>query len=105
MLPSALPLSLDLRSRLVDLCLEAGLTMFDSADMYSSGLAEEVLGVAIKGRREQVLISTKATFRVGPGPNDVGSSRHHLIKACEAMMVATVARTMSGSSSTRGASR
>src|SRR3954471_8986702 len=73
-------------TRLVDVCLEAGLNMFDSADMYSQGLAEEVLGVAIKGRREQVLISTKATFRVGPGPNDVGSSRHHLIRACEASL-------------------
>ena len=73
-------------TRLVDICLEAGLTMFDSADMYSDGLAEEVLGAAIKGRREQVIISTKATFRTGPGPNDVGSSRHHLIKACEASL-------------------
>ncbi len=73
-------------TRLVDLCLEAGVTMFDSADMYSEGLAEEVLGVAIKGRRDRVLISTKATFRTGPGPNDLGSSRHHLIKACEASL-------------------
>lgn len=70
-------------TRLVDLCLEAGLTMFDSADMYSEGKAEEVLGAAIKGRRDRVLISTKATFRMGKGPNDVGSSRHHLIAACE----------------------
>ncbi len=70
-------------TRLVDLCLEAGVTMFDSADMYSAGAAEEILGGAVKGRREQVIISTKATFRLGDGPNDVGSSRHHLIKACE----------------------
>src|SRR5580693_9122338 len=68
-------------TRLVDICLEAGLNMFDSADVYSQGLAEEILGQAIKGRRNQVLISTKGTFRMGPGPNDVGSSRFHLTKA------------------------
>ena len=70
-------------SRLVDICLDAGLTMFDSADVYSSGEAETVLGGAIKGRRDKVLISTKATFRSGAGPNDVGSSRFHLIEAVE----------------------
>jgi aryl-alcohol dehydrogenase-like predicted oxidoreductase len=69
--------------RLVDISLEAGLTLFDSADVYSDGLAEEILGEAIKGRRDQVLISTKATFRLGSGPNDVGSSRFHLIRAIE----------------------
>ena len=70
-------------TRLVDICLDAGLNMFDSADIYSDGLAEEVLGKAIAGRRDRVIISTKATFRAGKGPNDVGSSRHHLLKACE----------------------
>jgi len=70
-------------SRLVDICLDAGLTMFDSADVYSAGRAEEILGQAIRGRRDRVLISTKGTFRSGPGPNDVGSSRHHLIDAVE----------------------
>jgi aryl-alcohol dehydrogenase-like predicted oxidoreductase len=70
-------------TRLVDISLEAGLTMFDSADVYSAGLAEEILGKAIAGRRDQVLISTKATFRLGDGPNDVGSSRFHLIRAVE----------------------
>ncbi len=70
-------------TRLVDVCLDAGLTMFDSADGYSDGAAEEILGRAIKGRRNDVIISTKATFRVGPGPNDVGSSRFHLIRAVE----------------------
>ena len=70
-------------TRLVDICLDAGLSMFDSADIYSDGLAEEVLGKAIAGRRDRVIISTKATFRAGSGPNDVGSSRHHLLKACE----------------------
>lgn len=70
-------------TRLVDICLDAGVTMFDSADVYSGGAAEEILGQAIKGRRDQVLISTKATFRHGDGANDVGSSRHHLTKAIE----------------------
>src|SRR5687767_8159401 len=70
-------------TRLVDVCLEAGLTMFDSADVYSKGLAEEILGRAIKGRRDQVIISTKGSFRMGPGPNEIGSSRHHLTRAVE----------------------
>ena len=70
-------------TRLVDVCLDAGLTLFDSADVYSSGAAEEILGQAIAGRRGSVLISTKATFSAGDGPNDVGSSRFHLIRAVE----------------------
>jgi aryl-alcohol dehydrogenase-like predicted oxidoreductase len=70
-------------TRLVDICLEAGLNMFDSADVYSAGAAEEILGRAIKGRRHQVIVSTKAGFRSGPGPNNVGSSRFHLVQAVE----------------------
>jgi aryl-alcohol dehydrogenase-like predicted oxidoreductase len=70
-------------TRLVDISLDAGLNMFDSADGYSAGMAEEILGHAIKGRRDKVLISTKGTFPTGDGPNDVGSSRHHLINAVE----------------------
>jgi aryl-alcohol dehydrogenase-like predicted oxidoreductase len=70
-------------TRLIDICLDAGLNMFDSADVYSDGLAEQVLGKAIAGRRDKVIISTKATFRAGSGPNDAGSSRHHLLRACE----------------------
>ncbi len=70
-------------TRMVDLCLEAGLTMFDSADNYSAGAAEEILGQAIKGRRDQVLLSTKATFRNGQLPNDVGSSRFNITRAVE----------------------
>jgi aryl-alcohol dehydrogenase-like predicted oxidoreductase len=72
--------------RLVDICLDAGLTMFDSADVYSAGAAEEVLGAAIKGRRDEVLISTKYNFRAGDGPNDVGSSRFHILKATDAAL-------------------
>ena len=73
-------------TRLVDICLDAGLTMFDSADVYSDGLAEEILGKAIAGRRDRVLISTKASFRHGQAPNDVGSSRFHLIRAVDAAL-------------------
>ncbi|WP_425614770.1 aldo/keto reductase [Anatilimnocola sp. NA78] len=69
--------------RLIDVCLEAGLNMFDSADIYSQGMAEEILGEAVKGRRDQLLISTKATFRSGKGANDVGSSRFHLLKSVD----------------------
>jgi aryl-alcohol dehydrogenase-like predicted oxidoreductase len=72
--------------RLVDICLEAGVAMFDSADVYSGGAAETILGQAIKGRRDQVIVSTKATFRLGDGANDAGSSRHHLLRACEAAL-------------------
>jgi len=68
-------------TRLVDICLEAGVNMFDTADIYSNGLSEEILGKAIAGRRNQVLISTKGSFRFGQGANDSGSSRHHLIEA------------------------
>ncbi|GHO83132.1 aldo/keto reductase [Dictyobacter formicarum] len=68
---------------LVDICLEAGVNLFDTADSYSGGLAEEILGKAIAGRRDQLLISTKATFRTGEGPNALGSSRYHLIQSCE----------------------
>lgn len=73
-------------TRLVDICLEAGVTMFDSADAYSFGAAEEILGQTIRGRRGQVLISTKGTLRTGKGPNDVGSSRWHLTRAVEASL-------------------
>ena len=73
-------------TRLVDICLEAGVHFFDTADVYSDGLSETILGKAIAGRRHQVLISTKATFRMGPGPNDLGSSRYHLVRACEASL-------------------
>ena len=69
--------------RLVDVCLDAGISMFDSADVYSQGESERILGTAIKGRRDKVIVSTKATFRSGSGANDVGSSRFHLIAACE----------------------
>ena len=70
-------------TRLVNICLEAGVNLFDTADVYSDGLSETILGKAIAGRRDEVLISTKATFRMGPGPNDLGSSRYHLVRACE----------------------
>jgi aryl-alcohol dehydrogenase-like predicted oxidoreductase len=72
--------------RMVDICLDAGLNMFDSADIYSRGSSETILGEAIKGRRDRVIISTKGTFRSGRDPNDVGSSRFHLLQTVEAAL-------------------
>ena len=69
--------------RLVDICLEAGVNLFDTADVYSGGASEAVLGAALKGRRDQALISTKTSLPMGDGPNDAGSSRHRLIRAVE----------------------
>ena len=70
--------------KMVDICMEAGINLFDTADMYSNGRSEEVLGAAIKHlKREDVMISTKSAFRVSPRPNDVGSSRYHLVESIE----------------------
>ena len=69
--------------RLIHLCMDAGINFFDTANVYSLGGSEEVLGEALKGIRQQVLISTKATFSMGDGPNDYSSSRHHLIRQCD----------------------
>ena len=69
--------------RLIDLCLEAGINLFDTANGYSDGRSEEILGAALQGRRDEVLVSTKAFFPTGKGPNDMGSSRHHLRRALE----------------------
>jgi aryl-alcohol dehydrogenase-like predicted oxidoreductase len=73
-------------TRMVDLCLEAGVNLFDTADAYSRGESEEILGRAIGKRRDKVLIATKANFSVGDGPNDLGSSRFHLTKALDASL-------------------
>jgi aryl-alcohol dehydrogenase-like predicted oxidoreductase len=73
-------------TRLVDICLDAGVNLFDTADVYSQGMSEEILGQAVAGRREKVMISTKATFPMGEGPNDLGSGRLHLVRACEASL-------------------
>jgi len=72
--------------RLVDICIEAGVNLFDTADVYSSGASERILGAAIKGRRDKVLISTKMTLATGRGPNDSGSSRHRLIAGVDAAL-------------------
>jgi aryl-alcohol dehydrogenase-like predicted oxidoreductase len=69
--------------RLVEICLDAGVTMFDTADVYSGGASEEVLGAALKGRRDEALISTKTSLPMGDGPGDAGSSRSRLVRACE----------------------
>ena len=72
--------------RQIDMCLEAGVNLFDTADVYSSGLSEEILGKALGSRRDDVLIATKARLRMGDGPNEAGSSRHHIIRGCEASL-------------------
>ncbi|QJD94987.1 aldo/keto reductase [Mucilaginibacter robiniae] len=77
---------LDEAKRMVNLCLDAGVNFFDTANVYSRGASEEILGRALEGLRNQVLISTKATFGMGDGPNDFGSSRYHLIESCEASL-------------------
>jgi aryl-alcohol dehydrogenase-like predicted oxidoreductase len=69
--------------KLVHICIDAGINFFDTANVYSGGASEQILGEALKDIRQQVLISTKATFPIGDGPNNYGSSRHHLLKQCE----------------------
>jgi len=69
--------------RLIDICFEAGVNLFDTANVYSEGRSEEILGEALKGKRDKALISTKATFAMGDGPNDKGSSRYHLRRQIE----------------------
>lgn len=69
--------------RMVDVCLEGGINMFDTANMYNNGRSEEILGEVLLGRRDQILITSKARMRVGAGANDEGGSRHHVIRECE----------------------
>jgi aryl-alcohol dehydrogenase-like predicted oxidoreductase len=73
-------------TRLIDICFDAGVNLFDTADGYSNGLSEEILGKALEGKRDRALISTKAYFPMGDGPNDRGSSRYHLRRALEASL-------------------
>jgi aryl-alcohol dehydrogenase-like predicted oxidoreductase len=76
----------DVATRQVDMCLDAGVNLIDTADVYSEGLSEEIVGKTLKGRRDRVLLATKARFAMGDGPNDAGLSRHHIIRACEASL-------------------
>lgn len=69
--------------RLLDVCLEAGVNFFDTADVYSEGASETILGQALAGRRDRVVLSTKITLRAGTGPNDIGASRHHLLRGVD----------------------
>ncbi len=73
-------------ARMLDACLDAGVNFLDTADIYSTGLSEEICGEILKDRRARTLVATKARFRMGPGPNQVGLSRHHLIEACHASL-------------------
>src|SRR5258708_21051722 len=72
--------------RQVDLCLDAGINLIDTADVYSGGLSEEILGQVLRGRRDEVLVATKVRMGMGPGPNDAGLSRHHILSGCEASL-------------------
>jgi aryl-alcohol dehydrogenase-like predicted oxidoreductase len=72
--------------RFIDICLDAGVTLFDTADVYSNGASEEILGAAIKGRRDKLLISTKTSLPMGDGPLDAGSSHHRLLGAIDASL-------------------
>jgi aryl-alcohol dehydrogenase-like predicted oxidoreductase len=72
--------------RQIDMCLDAGINMIDTADVYSAGASEEILGEALQGRRDRVLVATKARMAMGDGPNEAGLSRHHLIRSCEASL-------------------
>jgi aryl-alcohol dehydrogenase-like predicted oxidoreductase len=72
--------------RQVDMALDTGINLIDTADIYSAGASEEILGEVLKGRSDRVLVSTKVRFAMGAGPNDAGLSRHHLIEACEASL-------------------
>src|SRR6201996_8291352 len=72
--------------RQIDMALDAGVNLVDTADVYSDGAAEEIVGQALEGRRDRVLLASKARFPMGSGPNDAGLSRHHLISACEASL-------------------
>jgi aryl-alcohol dehydrogenase-like predicted oxidoreductase len=72
--------------RQVDMCLDAGVNLIDTADVYSSGLSEEMTGEVLRGRRDSVLLSTKVRMSMGDGPNDAGLSRHHIISGCEASL-------------------
>jgi aryl-alcohol dehydrogenase-like predicted oxidoreductase len=73
-------------ARILDVCQEAGVTTIDTADMYSYGVAEEILGEALQGRRDRFVVATKVFMRLGQGPHDVGLSRTHLLRACEASL-------------------
>jgi aryl-alcohol dehydrogenase-like predicted oxidoreductase len=72
--------------RQVDRCLDAGVNLIDTADVYSDGAAEEIVGEVLRGRRDDVLVATKVRFPMGPGPNDAGLSRHHILAGCEASL-------------------
>jgi aryl-alcohol dehydrogenase-like predicted oxidoreductase len=79
-------LGVDDARRMLDICAEAGVTTIDTADMYSYGGAEAIIGEALQGRRQQFVVVTKVFMRVGPGPHDIGLSRKHIVEGCEASL-------------------
>src|SRR4051812_14240838 len=76
----------DQARRQIGMCLDAGINLIDTADVYSEGAAEEIVGEVLAGRRDDALVATKVRFPMGPGPNDAGLSRHHIVRGCEASL-------------------
>jgi aryl-alcohol dehydrogenase-like predicted oxidoreductase len=74
---------IDEARRLIDVCLERGVNLIDTADVYSQGTSEQIVGEAVKGRRDDVLLATKVRMPMGDGPNDAGLSREHIVRGCE----------------------
>ena len=91
--------------RQVDMCLDAGVNLIDTADVYSDGLSEEILGQVLRGRRDQVLVATKVRMGMGRGPNDAGLSRHHIISGCEASLRRLAPTTSTCTRCTSGTAR
>lgn len=72
--------------RILDRCIDAGVNLIDTADIYSNGVSEEIVGEIVKGRRHDLLLATKCRFQTEPGPNGAGSSRHHILRSVEASL-------------------
>lgn len=88
--------------RQVALCLDAGVNLIDTADVYSEGTAEEIVGEVLRGRRDQVLVATKVRMPMGPGPNDAGLSRHHVCLAAKPACAGSAPTTSISTSCTNG---
>ena len=88
--------------RQVDMCLDAGVNLIDTADVYSGGLAEEIAGEVLAGRRDDVLVATKVRMAMGGGPNDAGLSLHHIVSGCEASLRRLAPTTSTSTRSTSG---
>jgi aryl-alcohol dehydrogenase-like predicted oxidoreductase len=93
---------LDGARRQIEMAVDAGVNLIDTADIYSGGAAEEIVGQALRGVRDKVPVGTKARCPMGSDANDAGLSRHHLIRACEAPCAASRPTTSTCTRSTNG---